>query len=320
MIDEATLAKLEAIAKAASREIPGEWKVYRCSYCEKDSACGINERGFDCSHDECHHPLTLAECAHIAAFCPPLALELIAAAREREQLRGELEQARVQLAGCLIAAEGGPTEEVNQGDWSWTLALETTRDLRRERDMLSKEFDGITSLLDEAGIEQDGLQERVCLLLIEADEIREDRKDIRRELDEARGELEKRCAVADIAEHLHDEACRERDEARAERDAAQRLAQNRAEGVAGAELRAEEWAGQCDELHAEMRAMAKVSADAIEHLQTALLSQQQATDEAMRRVEEARRELAAVRGYAQHLPSCASENGPDVACSCGLPR
>lgn len=75
------------------------------------------------------------------------------AVRESERLRGELEaaqgnldeartaqdlisldldQARVQLAGCLIAAEGGNTANVKRGDYAWTLALETTRELARE--------------------------------------------------------------------------------------------------------------------------------------------------------------------------------------------
>lgn len=51
------------------------------------------------------------------------------AERERDEARAALDQARVQLAGCLIAAEGGDTAEVCQGDYAWTLALETTRKL-----------------------------------------------------------------------------------------------------------------------------------------------------------------------------------------------
>lgn len=45
------------------------------------------------------------------------------------KLREQLEQARVQLAGCLIAAEGGDTSDVKEGDYAWTLALEKTRKL-----------------------------------------------------------------------------------------------------------------------------------------------------------------------------------------------
>lgn len=57
------------------------------------------------------------------------ALRAETAERERDEARTALEQTRVQLAGCLIAAEGGDTAEVNQGDYAWTLALETTRKL-----------------------------------------------------------------------------------------------------------------------------------------------------------------------------------------------
>lgn len=40
--------------------------VYRCSYCEPDEACGLDGRSFDCSHDECHHPLSLEEAEFMA--------------------------------------------------------------------------------------------------------------------------------------------------------------------------------------------------------------------------------------------------------------
>ena len=53
-------------------------------------------------------------------------------------LLAEVEQLRVQLAGCLVAAEGWADkgEAVKQGDYGWSLAFEKTRTLRKERDAL----------------------------------------------------------------------------------------------------------------------------------------------------------------------------------------
>lgn len=44
-----------------TQHTPVPWTVYRCSYCDPESACGFNGRTLDCSHDECHHPLSLDE-------------------------------------------------------------------------------------------------------------------------------------------------------------------------------------------------------------------------------------------------------------------
>ena len=50
---------------------------------------------------------------------------------ELARLRAELEQARVQLAGCLCAAEGtGDADKVKQGDYAWTPALQKMVELR----------------------------------------------------------------------------------------------------------------------------------------------------------------------------------------------
>lgn len=60
-----------------------------------------------------------------------------------EQLLAELaverdtsEQLRVQLAGCLTAAEGCLSEDVKEGSYGWSLAFEKTRELRRDYDLL----------------------------------------------------------------------------------------------------------------------------------------------------------------------------------------
>jgi hypothetical protein len=111
-----------------------------------------------------------------------------------------------------------------------------------------------------------------------------------------------------------DELERERDEARAalEQESTERA-------FFQAEMR--RYAEELKEAQAALAAARKGEQDAaarVVELQAALTSQQQATDEAMRRAEEARRELAAVQSYVQHLPTCSSENGPGVACTCGL--
>ncbi len=50
-----------------------------------------------------------------------------------DQLETETEQARVQLAGCLTAAEGvGVDSAAKQGDYGWSLAYQKTLDLRQE--------------------------------------------------------------------------------------------------------------------------------------------------------------------------------------------
>ena len=51
----------------------------------------------------------------------------------------EAEQLRVQLAGCLTAAEGGTMPEVVavQGDYGWSPAYQKTLELRRECDAMS---------------------------------------------------------------------------------------------------------------------------------------------------------------------------------------
>lgn len=52
------------------------------------------------------------------------------------QAENELEQSRVQLAGCLTAAEGHNSDPAKQGDYGWSLAYQKTLELRAERDAL----------------------------------------------------------------------------------------------------------------------------------------------------------------------------------------
>lgn len=47
----------------------------------------------------------------------------------------ELEQLRVQLAGCLTAAEGCIFTPAVKGDYGWSLAYQRVLDLRRAFDM-----------------------------------------------------------------------------------------------------------------------------------------------------------------------------------------
>lgn len=56
--------------------------------------------------------------------------------RERDALRAEVEQLRVQLAGCLTAAEGGTSEAViaREGDYGWSLPYQKILDLRAALD------------------------------------------------------------------------------------------------------------------------------------------------------------------------------------------
>ncbi len=59
------------------------------------------------------------------------ALELRAEAAERE-----VEQLRVQLAGCSIAALGGTKDPATQGQYGWSVAYQDVLELRRDRDVL----------------------------------------------------------------------------------------------------------------------------------------------------------------------------------------
>lgn len=64
------------------------------------------------------------------------------AARDNMQkLLESEERLRVQLAGCLTAAEGHvPNPALRQGDYAWTLAYQKTLDLHRSRETVQKEL------------------------------------------------------------------------------------------------------------------------------------------------------------------------------------
>ena len=51
------------------------WEVYTCAFADKDTkgkrACGLNGQTFDCSRDECHHPLDIED-ARLMAAAPEL--------------------------------------------------------------------------------------------------------------------------------------------------------------------------------------------------------------------------------------------------------
>ena len=51
---------------------------------------------------------------------------------ELEAAKAELEQERVRLASCLIAAEGGTKDIVKQGDYGWSHAYQATLTLQAE--------------------------------------------------------------------------------------------------------------------------------------------------------------------------------------------
>ena len=58
------------------------------------------------------------------------------AEQENSRLIIEVEQLRVQLAGCLVAVEGSKSEAVHEGVYGWSPAFESVRTLRAERDAL----------------------------------------------------------------------------------------------------------------------------------------------------------------------------------------
>jgi hypothetical protein len=51
-----------------------------------------------------------------------------------EKAEKELEQSRVQLAGCLTAAEGWNRNPAKQGDYGWSLSYQKTLELRNWAD------------------------------------------------------------------------------------------------------------------------------------------------------------------------------------------
>ena len=60
---------------------------------------------------------------------------------ELEATKAELEQERVRLASCLIAAEGGTKDIVKQGDYGWSPAYQATLNLQAELERVRAERD-----------------------------------------------------------------------------------------------------------------------------------------------------------------------------------
>ena len=59
---------------------------------------------------------------------------------ELEAAKAELEQERVRLASCLIAAEGGTKDIVKQGDYGWSPAYQATLNLQAELERVRGEL------------------------------------------------------------------------------------------------------------------------------------------------------------------------------------
>lgn len=59
------------------------------------------------------------------------------------KLKDELDHTRVQLAGCLVAAEGNATGEndCEKGDYGWSAAFAAVKRLRAERDILAEKVE-----------------------------------------------------------------------------------------------------------------------------------------------------------------------------------
>ena len=54
----------------------------------------------------------------------------------RETVSEEVERLRVQLAGCLTAAEGHVSSPAKEGDYGWSPAYQAVLELRREYEKL----------------------------------------------------------------------------------------------------------------------------------------------------------------------------------------
>jgi len=63
-----------------------------------------------------------------------------------EKAEAALEQERVRLAGCLVAAEGNNQNPAKQGDYGWSLAYQTVLDLRAELEEAKAAIDAVLNL------------------------------------------------------------------------------------------------------------------------------------------------------------------------------
>jgi hypothetical protein len=85
-------------------------------------------------------------CGVAASLCCRAASEI----RRLRKDSANLEQCRVQLAGCLTAAEGCFQAPAKQGDYGWSLAYQTTLDLFQERMTLRRQVQLLAQQRDEA--------------------------------------------------------------------------------------------------------------------------------------------------------------------------
>ena len=127
--------------------------------------------------------------------------ELAEARAEGQRFSEELHDAKTDVVGyrrCVEKLEG----ELAEARYNWQMdskakAEEIRRlegelaEAKRELGVLSHECDGISEMLDELGVEQDGLQERVSMLIDKRDDLLQDRKALAKELEEAKRELER---------------------------------------------------------------------------------------------------------------------------------
>lgn len=65
------------------------------------------------------------------------------ALRENEELKNDLEQERVRLAGCLCVAEGHIDEKVKQGVYGWSLPYERIKELRQNLHSTKQELESL---------------------------------------------------------------------------------------------------------------------------------------------------------------------------------
>jgi hypothetical protein len=56
--------------------------------------------------------------------------------KEVKRLKDEIDQLDVQLAGCLVAADGGTNDPAKKGSYGWSPAYQAVLDLRRKYDNL----------------------------------------------------------------------------------------------------------------------------------------------------------------------------------------
>lgn len=73
--------------------------------------------------------------SYMKYWAPLSAVEILC--KEQEKLRAELEQERIQHAGCLTAAEGWAKDPPKKGDWAWSPAFQAALDLRAQVEQLT---------------------------------------------------------------------------------------------------------------------------------------------------------------------------------------